>query len=66
VARLASLLMKVGALGFALELKLIIGWATGMAYGTIEAYRTPGGGQAHFGRLRRRSPATSPMSRWWP
>jgi len=84
VARLASLLMKVGALGFALELNrtfsinlqllggiwilqtfpsvviglytrwfhraaLIIGWATGMAYGTIEAYRTPGGGQAHFG-----------------
>ena len=84
VARLASLLMKVGALGFALELNktfsinlqllggiwilqtfpaiviglytrwfhriaLIIGWAAGMAYGTFEAYRTPGGGQAHFG-----------------
>jgi SSS family solute:Na+ symporter len=84
VARLASLVMKVGALGFALELNrtfsinlqllggiwvlqtfpavvislytrwfqriaLIIGWAVGMAYGTVEAYRTPGGGQAHFG-----------------
>ncbi len=84
VARLTSLLMKVGALGFALELNktfsinlqllggiwilqtfpaiviglytrwfhriaLIIGWAAGMAYGTIQAYRTPGGGQAHFG-----------------
>ena len=84
VARLASLLMKVGALGFALELNktfsinlqllggiwilqtfpaiviglytrwfhriaLIIGWAAGMTYGTLEAYRTPGGGQAHFG-----------------
>jgi SSS family solute:Na+ symporter len=84
VARLASLLMKVGAVGFALELNrtfsinlqllggiwilqtfpaivvslytrwfhriaLIIGWAAGMAYGTIEAYRTSGGGQAHFG-----------------
>ena len=84
VARLASLVMKVGALGFALELNktfsinlqllggiwilqtfpaivvglytrwfhrfaLIIGWAAGMAYGTIEAWRTPGGGQAHFG-----------------
>ena len=84
VARLASLLMKVGAVGFALELNrtfsinlqllggiwvlqtfpaivvglytrwfhriaLIIGWAAGMAFGTIEAYRTPGGGQAHFG-----------------
>jgi SSS family solute:Na+ symporter len=84
VAQLASLLMKVGALGFALELNrtfsinlqllggiwilqtfpaivislytrwfhrtaLIIGWATGMAYGTIRAYNTPGGGQAHFG-----------------
>ena len=76
--------MKVGALGFALELNktfsinlqllggiwilqtfpaivislytrwfhrsaLIFGWATGMAYGTIQAYRMPGGGQAHFG-----------------
>ena len=84
VARLASLLMKVGALGFALALNktfsinlqllggiwilqtfpaivvglftrwfhriaLIIGWAAGMVYGTVEAYRTPGGGQAHFG-----------------
>ena len=84
VARLASLIMKVGALGFALELNktfsinlqllggiwilqtfpaivislytrwfhrfaLIIGWASAMAYGTIQAYRTPGGGQAHFG-----------------
>ena len=84
VARLASLLMKVGALGFALELNktfsinlqllggiwilqtfpavviglytrwfhraaLIFGWMAGMAYGTIEAYRTSGGGQAHFG-----------------
>jgi len=84
VARLASLLMKVGALGFALELNktfsinlqllggiwilqtfpavviglytrwfhraaLIFGWTAGMAYGTIEAYRTSGGGQAHFG-----------------
>jgi solute:Na+ symporter, SSS family len=84
VARLASLLMKVGALGFALELNktfsinlqllggiwilqtfpsvviglytrwfhriaLIAGWAAGMAYGTVVAYRTPGGGQAHFG-----------------
>jgi len=84
VARLASLLMKVGALGFALELNktfsinlqllggiwilqtfpsvivglytrwfhraaLILGWVAGMAYGTIQAYRTSGGGQAHFG-----------------
>ena len=84
VARLASLLMKVGALGFALELNktfsinlqllggiwilqtfpsvviglftrwfhraaLIIGWTAGMAYGTVQAYRTSGGGQAHFG-----------------
>jgi SSS family solute:Na+ symporter len=84
VARLASLIMKVGALGFALELNktfsinlqllggiwilqtfpaivislyrvwfhrfaLIAGWASGMVYGTIQAYRTPGGGQAHFG-----------------
>jgi solute:Na+ symporter, SSS family len=84
VARLASLIMKVGALGFALELNktfsinlqllggiwilqtfpaivislytrwfhrfaLIIGWASGMVYGTVQAYRTPGGGQAHFG-----------------
>jgi solute:Na+ symporter, SSS family len=84
VARLASLLMKVGALGFALELNktfsinlqllggiwilqtfpsvvvglytrwfhraaLILGWLAGMAYGTIQAYRTSGGGQAHFG-----------------
>ncbi|HEY0933040.1 MAG TPA: sodium:solute symporter [Trebonia sp.] len=84
VARTASLLMKVGALGFALELNrtfsinlqllggiwilqtfpaiviglytrwfhrtaLIIGWAAGMIYGTVQAWRTPGGGQAHFG-----------------
>jgi SSS family solute:Na+ symporter len=84
VARLASLLMKVGALGFAVELNktfsinlqllggiwilqtfpaiviglytrwfhrgaLILGWAAGMAYGTVEAYRAHGGGQAHFG-----------------
>jgi SSS family solute:Na+ symporter len=84
VARLVSLIMKVGALGFALELNktfsinlqllggiwilqtfpaivislytrwfhrfaLIIGWASAMVYGTIQAYRTPGGGQAHFG-----------------
>ena len=101
MARLASLLMKVGALGFALELNktfsinlqllggiwilqtfpsvvigrytrwfhraaLIICWATGMAYGTIEAYRTPGGGQGTSGRLRRRCSVTSPISRWWP
>ncbi len=84
VARLASLVMKVGALGFALELNktfsinlqllggiwilqtfpavvislytrwfhryaLIAGWAAGMIYGTVQAYRTSGGGQAHFG-----------------
>ena len=84
VARIASLLMKVGALGFAIELNktfsinlqllggiwilqtfpaiviglytrwfhriaLIIGWAAGMAYGTLQAYRAPGGGEAHFG-----------------
>ena len=84
VARLTSLLMKVGALGFALELNktfsinlqllggiwilqtfpsvviglytrwfhrfaLIIGWAAGMVYGTVQAYRTSGGGQTHFG-----------------
>jgi solute:Na+ symporter, SSS family len=84
VARLASLIMKVGALGFALELNktfsinlqllggvwilqifpaivislytrwfhrfaVILGWAAGMAYGTIMAYRTPGNGQLHFG-----------------
>jgi hypothetical protein len=76
--------MKVGALGFALELNktfsinlqllggiwilqtfpsvviglytrwfhraaLIFGWLAGMAYGTVQAYRTSGGGQAHFG-----------------
>jgi solute:Na+ symporter, SSS family len=28
---------------------LVIGWAAAMIYGTIQAYRTPGGGQAHFG-----------------
>jgi SSS family solute:Na+ symporter len=84
VARLASLVMKIGALGFALALNktfsinlqllggiwilqvfpsvvislytrwfhrfaLIIGWAVAMVYGTVQAYRTPGGGQAHFG-----------------
>jgi solute:Na+ symporter, SSS family len=84
VARLASLVLKFGALGFALALNktfsinlqllggiwilqtfpalviglytswfhrfgLITGWAAGMAYGTIQAYRTPGGGQGHFG-----------------
>ena len=84
VARVASLFMKVGALGFALVLNktfsinlqllggiwilqtfpaivislytrwfhryaLIVGWASAMVYGTIQAYRTPGGGQAHFG-----------------
>ncbi len=84
VARLASLFMKVGALGFALVLNktfsinlqllggiwilqtfpaivislytrwfhryaLIVGWAAGMVYGTLQAYRTSGGGQAHFG-----------------
>jgi solute:Na+ symporter, SSS family len=84
VARLVSLVVKAGALVFALALNrtfsinlqllggiwilqtfpsiviglytrwlhrwaLVIGWAAAMAYGTIEAYRTPGGGQAHFG-----------------
>jgi solute:Na+ symporter, SSS family len=84
VARLVSLVVKAGALVFALELSktfsinlqllggiwilqtfpsivvglytrwlhrwaLVVGWAAAMAYGTIEAYRTPGGGQAHFG-----------------
>ena len=84
VARLASLLMKVGALAFALELNrtfsinlqllggiwivqtfpavviglytrwfhryaLITGWAVAMVYGTVQAYWTSGGGQAHFG-----------------
>jgi SSS family solute:Na+ symporter len=84
VARLTSLVMKIGALGFALELTktfsinlqllggiwilqifpvivislytrwfhrfaLLIGWAVAMVYGTVEAYRTPGSGQAHFG-----------------
>jgi SSS family solute:Na+ symporter len=28
---------------------LIIGWAAAMVYGTVEAYRTPGNGQDHFG-----------------
>jgi solute:Na+ symporter, SSS family len=84
VARLVSLVVKLGALVFALELSktfsinlqllggvwiiqtfpaivvglykrwfhrwaLVIGWAAGMIYGTIEAWRTPGNGQAHFG-----------------
>jgi solute:Na+ symporter, SSS family len=83
-AQWASLVMKLGALLFAIELSktfsinlqllggvwilqtfpsivvglytrwfhrwaLIIGWAAGMAYGTIEAWRTPGNGQDHFG-----------------
>ena len=83
-ARWASLVMKAGALIFALALSktfsinlqllgglwilqtfpailvglytrwfhrwaLVLGWAAGMIYGTIEAWRTPGGGQAHFG-----------------
>jgi len=83
-ARWASLVMKAGALLFALELSktfsinlqllggvwilqtfpsilvglytrwfhrwaLVIGWAAGMVYGTIEAWRTPGGTQKHFG-----------------
>jgi SSS family solute:Na+ symporter len=83
-ARLFSLLVKIGALAFAIQLSktfsinlqllggvwilqtfpsivvglytrwfhrwaLVIGWAAAMAYGTIEAYRTPGGGQLHFG-----------------
>jgi solute:Na+ symporter, SSS family len=83
-ARWASLVMKAGALIFALALSktfsinlqllgglwilqtfpailvglytrwfhrwaLVIGWAAGMIYGTIEAWRTPGSGQAHFG-----------------
>lgn len=30
-------------------LRVLAGWAAGMAYGTVQAYRTPGGGQAHFG-----------------
>jgi len=84
VARLASLVMKAGALVFALELSktfsinlqllgglwilqtfpailvglytrwfhrwaLVIGWAAAMIWGTIEAWRTPGGSQKHFG-----------------
>jgi SSS family solute:Na+ symporter len=83
-ARWASLVMKAGALAFALALSktfsinlqllgglwilqtfpailvglytrwfhrwaLVVGWAAGMIYGTIEAWRTPGSGQAHFG-----------------
>jgi solute:Na+ symporter, SSS family len=28
---------------------LVIGWAAAMVYGTVEAYRTPGNGQLHFG-----------------
>jgi SSS family solute:Na+ symporter len=84
VARLFSLVVKLGALVFVLELNktfsinlqllggiwilqtfpaivvglytrwfhrwaLIIGWAAAEAYGTIQAWRTPGNGQAHFG-----------------
>jgi SSS family solute:Na+ symporter len=84
VARLVSLVVKLGALVFVLELNktfsinlqllggiwilqtfpaivvglytrwfhrwaLIIGWAAAEAYGTIQAWRTPGNGQAHFG-----------------
>ena len=26
-----------------------MGWAAAMAFGTVEAYRTPGNGQVHFG-----------------
>jgi SSS family solute:Na+ symporter len=83
-ARVFSLLVKLGALAFAIQLSktfsinlqllggvwilqtfpsivaglytrwfhrwaLLIGWAAAMAYGTVEAYRTPGGGQLHFG-----------------
>jgi solute:Na+ symporter, SSS family len=83
-ARAFSLVVKLGALVFAIQLSktfsinlqllggvwilqtfpsivaglytrwfhrwaLIIGWAAAMVYGTIEAYRTPGGGQLHFG-----------------
>jgi SSS family solute:Na+ symporter len=83
-AQLASLVMKAGALYFALEVSktfsinlqllggiwilqtfpaivvglytrwlhrwaLVIGWAAAMAYGTVQAYRTPGGTQQHFG-----------------
>ena len=28
---------------------LLAGWAAGMAYGTIQAWRTPGQAEAHFG-----------------
>ncbi len=84
VARAFSLVVKLGALVFAIELSktfsinlqllggvwilqtfpsilaglytrwfhrwaLIIAWAAAMTYGTIEAWRTPGGGQQHFG-----------------
>jgi solute:Na+ symporter, SSS family len=83
-AQWASLVMKLGALLFAIGLSktfsinlqllggvwiiqtfvtivaglytrwfhrwaLLIGWAAGMIYGTVEAWRTPGGGQNHFG-----------------
>jgi solute:Na+ symporter, SSS family len=84
VARAVSLVVKLGALLFALLLSktfsinlqllggvwilqtfpsilaglytrwfhrwaLVIGWAAAMVYGTVEAYRTPGGTQQHFG-----------------
>ena len=49
-ARLASLLMKVGLYTrWFHRFALIIRWAVAMAYGTVEAYRTSGGGQARFG-----------------
>ena len=40
---------------------LIAGWAAAMVYGTIEAYRQPGGGQAHFGAS---PPLKSATPRW--
>ena len=98
VARLASLLMKVGALGFALELNktfsinlqllggiwilqtfpaiviglytqwfhrfaLIAGWASGMAYGTVQAYRTAGERPGAFRRLHRSGVRTRHLHR---